>query len=32
MNNRYLGMVRQWQDLFWDRLYSTSRWSGTPTS
>jgi acetolactate synthase I/II/III large subunit len=22
MNNGYLGMVRQWQDLFWDRRYS----------
>jgi len=22
MNNGYLGMVRQWQDLFWDKRYS----------
>jgi acetolactate synthase-1/2/3 large subunit len=22
MNNRYLGMVRQWQELFWDKRYS----------
>jgi acetolactate synthase-1/2/3 large subunit len=22
MNNNYLGMVRQWQELFWDRRYS----------
>jgi len=22
LNNGYLGMVRQWQDLFWDRRYS----------
>ena len=22
MNNHYLGMVRQWQELFWDRRYS----------
>ena len=22
MNNGYLGMVRQWQELFWDRRYS----------
>lgn len=22
MNNRYLGMVRQWQELFWDNRYS----------
>ena len=29
MNNNYLGMVRQWQELFWDRRYSqvdTGRW------
>jgi acetolactate synthase I/II/III large subunit len=29
MNNGYLGMVRQWQELFWDRRYSAvemSRW------
>jgi len=24
MNNAYLGMVRQWQDLFWDRRYSST--------
>ena len=23
MNNGYLGMVRQWQELFWDRRYSS---------
>jgi thiamine pyrophosphate-dependent acetolactate synthase large subunit-like protein len=22
MNNGYLGMVRQWQELFWDHRYS----------
>ena len=22
MDNGYLGMVRQWQELFWDRRYS----------
>ena len=22
MNNGYLGMVRQWQELFWDRRYT----------
>ena len=22
MNNGYLGMVRQWQELFWDQRYS----------
>jgi acetolactate synthase-1/2/3 large subunit len=22
LNNGYLGMVRQWQELFWDRRYS----------
>ncbi|HWE14273.1 MAG TPA: biosynthetic-type acetolactate synthase large subunit [Solirubrobacteraceae bacterium] len=29
MNNGYLGMVRQWQELFWDKRYSqveTGRW------
>jgi acetolactate synthase-1/2/3 large subunit len=29
MNNNYLGMVRQWQELFWDRRYSSvdmGRW------
>ena len=29
MNNGFLGMVRQWQELFWDRRYSqvdTGRW------
>ena len=29
MNNGYLGMVRQWQELFWDRRYSqvdTGQW------
>ena len=25
MNNGYLGMVRQWQELFWDRRYSQRR-------
>jgi acetolactate synthase-1/2/3 large subunit len=23
MNNNYLGMVRQWQELFWDHRYSS---------
>jgi acetolactate synthase-1/2/3 large subunit len=22
MNNGYMGMVRQWQELFWDKRYS----------
>ena len=29
MNNGYLGMVRQWQELFWDKRYSAvdmGRW------
>jgi acetolactate synthase I/II/III large subunit len=29
MNNGYLGMVRQWQELFWDKRYShveTGQW------
>ena len=25
MNNGYLGMVRQWQELFWDKRYSARR-------
>ena len=29
INNGYLGMVRQWQELFHDRNYSASR-SGSP--
>ena len=31
MNNGFLGMVRQWQELFWDRRYShveMSQWPG----
>jgi acetolactate synthase-1/2/3 large subunit len=24
LNNQYLGMVRQWQDLFWNRRYSST--------
>jgi len=30
MNNRYLGMVRQWQELFYDRRYSAVAMDGTP--
>jgi len=30
LNNRYLGMVRQWQELFFDRRYSHSELVGTP--
>ena len=26
MNNGYYGMVRQWQELFWDKRYSSVRW------
>ena len=26
MNNGYLGMVRQWQELFWDKRYCRGRW------
>ena len=29
MNNGYLGMVRQWQELFWDRRYSSVDIGGT---
>ncbi|GAC1323029.1 MAG: acetolactate synthase large subunit [Thermoleophilaceae bacterium] len=30
MNNFYLGMVRQWQELFWERRYSAVDMSGSP--
>ncbi len=30
MNNAYLGMVRQWQELFWDRRYSAVDMGTTP--
>jgi acetolactate synthase-1/2/3 large subunit len=30
MNNFYLGMVRQWQELFWDRRYSSVDMGRTP--
>jgi acetolactate synthase I/II/III large subunit len=30
MNNGYLGMVRQWQELFWDRRYSAVEMSEWP--
>jgi acetolactate synthase I/II/III large subunit len=30
MNNGYLGMVRQWQELFWDRRYSAVDMGSTP--
>src|SRR4029079_17698806 len=30
MNNGYLGMVRQWQELFWDRRYSGGKMGGRP--
>ena len=30
MNNGYLGMVRQWQELFWDRRYSQVDMTGSP--
>jgi len=36
MNNGYLGMVRQWQELFWDKRYSavdmgkSPDWSSSP--
>jgi acetolactate synthase-1/2/3 large subunit len=30
MNNGYLGMVRQWQELFWDRRYSSVEMSQWP--
>jgi acetolactate synthase I/II/III large subunit len=30
MNNGFLGMVRQWQELFWDRRYSSVQMGGSP--
>ena len=30
LNNRYLGMVRQWQELFYDRSYSSTIMEGQP--
>ncbi len=30
MNNGYLGMVRQWQELFWDRRYSSVGMGASP--
>ena len=30
LNNRYLGMVRQWQELFWDKRYASVEISAQP--
>jgi acetolactate synthase I/II/III large subunit len=30
MNNGHLGMVRQWQELFWDRRYSAVKMGASP--
>jgi len=30
MNNTYLGMVRQWQEIFYDKTYSAVEMEGTP--
>jgi len=30
LNNRYLGMVRQWQELFWERRYSQVEMGSSP--
>ena len=30
MNNGYLGMVRQWQELFWDKRYSAVEMGSSP--
>jgi len=30
MNNGYMGMVRQWQDLFWDGRHSGVELGGSP--
>ena len=30
LNNRYLGMVRQWQELFYDKVYSATNMENAP--
>ncbi|MCF8110303.1 MAG: acetolactate synthase large subunit, partial [Desulfobacteraceae bacterium] len=30
LNNGFLGMVRQWQELFYERRYSSTRFEHTP--
>ncbi|MBA2504720.1 MAG: hypothetical protein H0V29_02110, partial [Thermoleophilaceae bacterium] len=30
MNNGYLGMVRQWQELFWEKRYSSVKMGASP--
>ena len=30
MNNNYLGMVRQWQDFFYDKTYTATGYTGNP--
>jgi acetolactate synthase-1/2/3 large subunit len=30
LNNRYLGMVRQWQELFYDKRYASTSMEGAP--
>ncbi len=30
LNNQFLGMVRQWQELFYDRVYAATEFSVTP--
>ena len=30
LNNRFLGMVRQWQELFYDRAYAATNMEGAP--
>ena len=30
MNNGYFGMVRQWQELFWDKRYSSVAMGASP--
>ena len=30
LNNRYLGMVRQWQELFYDKVYSATNMEAAP--
>jgi acetolactate synthase-1/2/3 large subunit len=30
LNNRYLGMVRQWQELFYEKRYASTSMEGAP--
>ena len=30
LNNNFLGMVRQWQEFFYERAYTATQYTGTP--